>query len=58
MIIDIDDRELHIIQAGLVKLMTQSDFKQDKVKGLYDKLSKVKLEDIKRNKEELNVRRN
>ena len=53
MIINLDDRELHIIQAGLVKLMTHSDFRQDKVKELYDKLSKAKLEDIKTSKEEI-----
>ena len=34
MIIDLDDRELHIIQAGLAKLMVHNDFKQDKVKEL------------------------
>ena len=53
MLIDLDDRELGIIEAGLAKLMTHSDFKQDKVKELYDKLTKAKLEDIKRNKEKI-----
>ena len=53
MLVDLDDRELCIIEAGLAKLMTHSDFKQDKVKELWDKLSKAKFEDIKRNKEEI-----
>lgn len=53
MLIDLNDKELHIIQAGLVKLMTHSDFKQCVVYELFDKLSKAKFEDIKRNKEEI-----
>ena len=53
MLVDLNDRELSIIEAGLVKLIVYSDIKQDKVKELHDKLFKAKFEDIKRNKEEI-----